>query len=337
MVRARARDPHCPSPVVGLHSAEGARVPGQERQQLRPRGRPTTSVGLLTNLTAATNGAKTDNFKETSFLLVLAILNNNYPQTRKGAGHRAGLKIGRAIDDHVLQAATARVLQHLRAQYDEDHAKCREVAPSPPDDRHPAVRALRVESSTLSSFIEETFFQRCCGDWNQVTPSERHDLNDRFFYGTSVNLDEAYRFLKTLGLFPDSGRGRNQDSGTTTSADAASEVQRLYRTGFSNMATKTAGSFGQGDVHTVSSGLHGNGHPPARLSFKGFQTVFDAQCAAARDDCSFWRRVSVPAHGIQQCSPLAWWSWRSRWAMLSSKMGLRASKNATCCVRTVHS
>ena len=214
MVRARARDPYCPSPVVGLQSAEGARVPGQERQQLRPRGRPTTSMGLLTNLTAATNGAKTDNFKETSFLLVLAILNNDYPQTRKGAGHRAGLKIGRAIDDHVLQAATARVLQHLRAQYDEDHAKCREVAPSPPDDRRPAVRALRVESSTLSSFIEETFFQRCCGDWNQVTPSERHDLNDRFFYGTSVNLDEAYRFLKTLGLFPDSGRGRNQDSGT---------------------------------------------------------------------------------------------------------------------------
>ena len=218
-------------------------------------------MGLLAILMAATNGTKTDIFPTDFIPLVLAILNNSYPQTRRSAGHRAGLKIGRAIDDHVLQAATARMLQHLRAQYDEVRATSREVSPSPPDDRHPAIRALHVESSTLSSFTEAAFFQRCAGDWSQVTPSERHDLSGRIFYGTSIHLDEAYLFLKMLGLIPASGSGRNQDSGTTTSPDAASEVNKLSQTGTSNMATKTAGSFGQGNVSTTSLGLHGNGHP----------------------------------------------------------------------------
>ena len=55
----------------------------------------------------------------------------------------------------------------------------------------------------LTSFTEAAFFLRCAGDWNQVVPSESHALSGRVYYGTLVNLDEAYRFLKMVGIIPE--------------------------------------------------------------------------------------------------------------------------------------
>ena len=92
----------------------------------------------------------------------------NYPQTRKSSEHRAGISIGQAIDEHVMSAAKEIVLESLKADHNE------EDGPAPCAEQR-NVRAVRVESSTLRSFTEAAFFQRCAGDWNQIVPSELHD------------------------------------------------------------------------------------------------------------------------------------------------------------------
>ena len=233
------------------------------------------TMGVLTRLVACTNGAKTDIFPGDPSPLALAIINNNYPQTRKSAEHRAGMTIGNAIDEHVLKAARTRVLESLQAGHAETgHGP-------PPSEGHPAVRAVKVESSTLSSFTEAAFFQRCASDWDQAVPSELHNLVGRLFFGTSINFDEAYRFLKMIGLVPNSSTVKT-DSGGGLGPDAASELNKLLQTGVSTMATKTAGAFGQGDVPTISTGLGGNGHPAILIPMLRGKFGGDAVAASYR-------------------------------------------------------
>ncbi|CAK0904715.1 unnamed protein product [Prorocentrum cordatum] len=87
----------------------------------------------------------------------------------------------------------------------------------------------------LTSFTEATFFLRCAGDWDQVAPSESHDLSGRVYYGTLINLDEAYRFLKMVGLIPaqntKGGQRANGGDAGGMPADAASEFNKLMQTG----------------------------------------------------------------------------------------------------------
>ena len=146
-------------------------------------------MSVLAQLCACTNGALTAIFPGDPCPVVLPVLNINLPQTRKSSGHRVGMVIGRQIDENVVDKAK-RLARDLAAEH-LDHQRVEAAA-----------RAVRVESSIMTSFTEAAFFQRCAGDWDQVKPNELHDLSGRVYFGTLVNLDEAYRFLKMVGLVP---------------------------------------------------------------------------------------------------------------------------------------
>ena len=120
------------------------------------------------------------------------------------------------------------------------------------------VAALKVITSTLTTFTEAAFFKRVSGDLDQVAGGK---TTGRYTYGCMVNLDESYKFLRMLGLMHErSGASRSAgDSGTVP--DAASEFNRLLQTGTASMSTKTSGAFGEGDAPSVSLGIIGNAHP----------------------------------------------------------------------------
>ena len=113
----------------------------------------------------------------------------------------------------------------------------------------------------MSSFTEPAFMLRCSGDWGQVVASEKHGLVGRIYFGTLVNLDEAYRFLKMVGLVPNASASKGQDTGCQSAPDAASEVNKLFQTGSSTLTLKSSPGHGQGDTPTISLGLAGNAHP----------------------------------------------------------------------------
>ena len=154
-------------------------------------------MSILAHLCACTNGAVTQVFPGDPSPVSLPMVNLNFPQTRKSSGHRAGLSVGAAIDKHVLGVAKEEVKRRPREE---------EAGPVVGE---ALARTVKVESSMLTSFTEAAFFQRCSGDWNQVAPSELHGLSGRVYFGTLMNLDEAYRFLKMVGLVPaQNGKGR---------------------------------------------------------------------------------------------------------------------------------
>ena len=106
-------------------------------------------MGVMSQLMSCTNGAKTDIFPGGPNPLVLPGINVNVPQTRKSSGYRAGLSIGSAIDEVVLAAAKKDAIQQITETADEGTA--------PADEHHPSVKALQVQSSTMSSFTEPAF------------------------------------------------------------------------------------------------------------------------------------------------------------------------------------
>ena len=63
-------------------------------------------------------------------------------------------------------------------------------------------KAVRVLSSSLTSFTEQAFFKRVSGDLDQIVDG---DFKGRVHFGCLVNLDEGYKFLRMLGLMSDKG------------------------------------------------------------------------------------------------------------------------------------
>lgn len=58
----------------------------------------------------------------------------------------------------------------------------------------------------LNSFTQAAFFVRCSGDWCQfVGDIVDMELRARLHYSTVLNLEEAYKYWKTLGLVGSSG------------------------------------------------------------------------------------------------------------------------------------
>jgi hypothetical protein len=283
-------------------------------------------MGVLSNLISCTNGAKTQLFPGSLAPLVLACINNNYPQTRKSSGHRAGLAIGSAIDEHVLADAKAKVLASLRATAEAEKESGGRAKPVP-DANHPGIKSVRVESSTLTAFTEAAFFQRTSGDFDQLLPSQWHDLLGRIFFGTSVNLDEAYRFLKMVGLIPNSASAKSNDSSNAMAPDAASEFNKLLQTGVSTMTTKTAGAFGQGDAPTVSLGLGGNGHPAIIVPMLRGTFGNDSVAVSFRLLFSSGRPIEPYAAlplGLQLPPDFKRWLWPKLLACMVAPLGLPA-------------
>ena len=50
-------------------------------------------------------------------------------------------------------------------------------------------------------------------------------MSGRIFFSTLINMDEAYKFFKMVGLLPPTSAGKQQD-GAHTCHDAASELNK---------------------------------------------------------------------------------------------------------------
>lgn len=206
------------------------------------------AVSLMAGFAACSNGACIQAFPGKPSPLAIAPQNINYPQTRKSAisGLLAG--VGESIDRDVYRKALRKEQEWTDGRRgDRDRS----------EDEEPQ-SGLKVVSSTLTTFTEAAFFHRCSGDFNQVPDSKAGA--QRIHFGTLVNLDEAYKLYRMLGLLGVEGHSKST-SGPTTVAESASEFNRLMQTGTSSMATKTSGSFGDGKCPTISVGLAGNAHP----------------------------------------------------------------------------
>ena len=92
------------------------------------------------------------------------------------------------------------------------------------------------------------------------------------FFGTVVILDEAYRFLKMVGLVPNASANKGQDTRGQSAPDATSEANKLSQTGSSTSTLKSRPGHGQGDSQTISSGRFADdllGPSWQRASFSG--------------------------------------------------------------------
>ena len=212
------------------------------------------ALSFMSGLFALTNGATIEAFPGASSPLMLAVINVNYPQTRKSANYACLHKLGCAMDAEVYTRAVYEEFMSARAEGSEP--------PTPVEMANRKPSSLQVASSTLTTFTEAAFFQRCSGDFEQVTQSTV--LGGRVHYGCLINLDEAYKLFRMLGLLTSAAHSKSSDSGAGVT-DAASEFNRLMQTGTSSLTTKTAGTFGEGKAPTVSMGLAGNAHPAVVL------------------------------------------------------------------------
>ena len=272
------------------------------------------SMNVLAQLVSCTNGATTEVFPGTQSPLMMTNFNNNYPQTRKSCGFATGRCITKAVDTVVLDIAETRVKDTFDAAHSQPGASAQ-------------VPRVTVNSSTLTSFTEAAFFQRCAGDWDQVVPSEKHTLSGRVYFGTLVNLDEAYKYFKMIGLVPAQSSGKPSDASSGVVADGASEVNKLLQTGSSTLTTKTAGTFGQGNAPGVSMGLTGNSHPAITIPMLRGEYGGDVVAVAYRHLFSSGPPIE-PHQALPQNLPLPAdfkkWLWPQLLPCMLSPLGLPA-------------
>jgi hypothetical protein len=217
------------------------------------------ALSVMAGLFSCTNGAKVAVFPGDASPLMLCVINVNYPQTRKSAMHGALGSVTSEMDAASKTRATANLREMTQA------GSGTQVAADEADGSLGQVRGrgnveARVNSATLTSFTDAAFFQHAAGDWDQVKDCDRHGLSGRVLFSLLVNLDEAYKFFRMLGLVG-AASGNKGNEADKVGSDAASEFNRLMQTGKATYTTKTAGSFGEGAAPTISLGMTGNAHP----------------------------------------------------------------------------
>ena len=203
------------------------------------------AMSMIAGCIFMANGGGVNVFPNSPSPLMMAVLNTNYPQTRKSAITAAVASLGRAMDRRASKRA-----------------------------RTAKGSGAKANTSVLAKFTEAAFWERCAPDFQQVHvplksseqdgapgPSPGPESADedlaRTNHGTLLNLDEAYKMLRMLGMIADTGS--KKDSLEVT--DLASDLNRLFQTGVAAYTTKTAGSFGQDSGASVCLGVVGNAHP----------------------------------------------------------------------------
>ena len=129
-------------------------------------------LSLQVGLLSATNGASVAIWPGSLCPLSALLLNVNLVQTRKSQVTAALQQ----ISDVVQEACRRRAREACGGR---DAGK------------------LKLKSCTLTSFTEATLWERCASDWQQC-PSGH--VPGRVHFSTCLNLDEAYKFLRYLGL-----------------------------------------------------------------------------------------------------------------------------------------
>lgn len=223
----------------GVYGERGAQI--VQRLAARASHHPMPyGLAMQAALASSANGACVQAFPGSKSPVSLVVLNVNLPQTRKSQLNMALQEVTGVNDD----VATRRAKRLLREAHDNEHG----------------AEHVTAKSTTLCSFTESAFFHRCSADWDQVQlPGQEGACGrGRFHYSTLLNLDEAYKFLRMLGLVQTSGPNKGNEHGSVT--EAASEFNRLMQTGRTALATKTSGSYGEGSGVTNLCGV-GNVHP----------------------------------------------------------------------------
>ena len=234
------------------------------------------AMAVLSAMPACANGALIKGFTQPS-PLSLIFLNCNVPQTKKSQINIAMADVTKAIDGSSKKAAEYAVRSASQVEMaadprgggPSDHTPHSAAGVGTPANSPGGGPSVQIRTSTLTSFTEAEFFHRCAFDWRQLaSPDSGPGTDGRFCHSVFLNLDEAYKFAKMLGLvLPGNTGGHRAGSGASghvdasSLPDAASEFNRLMQTGNSSLATKTAGSFGEGVGEPVGVGGGGNLHP----------------------------------------------------------------------------
>ncbi|CAK0852636.1 unnamed protein product, partial [Prorocentrum cordatum] len=176
------------------------------------------AMSMMAGCISMANGGGVSAFPNSPSPLAMAVLNTNYPQTRKSAITAAVAMLGRAMDKIANERARAAM---------------------GPGAKQAHVPAKRSEE--------------------QGAPNPEPDGDDlaQTNHGTLLNLDEAYKMLRMLGMIADTG----SQKGPLEVTDLASDFNRLFQTGVAAYATKTAGSSGQDAGASACLGVAGNAHP----------------------------------------------------------------------------
>ena len=129
-------------------------------------------------------------------------------------------------------------------------------------------------SSTISSATPEEFFHRCATDWEQVKNASKLPvpLHGRQWYGMLANLDEAYDFLTSFGLLSGEDGGKVERKVCKINP-FQSALNKLLQFGSAARATKTSGSYGEGDLRVgISLGVTSNIHPSTYIPMERSET-----------------------------------------------------------------
>ncbi|CAK0813141.1 unnamed protein product [Prorocentrum cordatum] len=234
---------------------ESADIPGPRAAQVLLRHSTRAShhefpcaLSVMAGLVACTNGAKVAVFPGPASPLMLSVINVNYPQTRKSSTHSSMHEVSKEIDGQSKDRAEGIVRDGLHAGQG-----ALGVGPAGPP-------PVQVNSATLTSFANAAFFQRCAGDWGQVRNGAELGCPGRVHFGTLINVDEAYKMLRMIGLVS-AGGAASKGGDALDVTDAASEFNRLLQTGTASYTTKNAGAYGEAAAPTISMGVLGNGRP----------------------------------------------------------------------------
>ena len=142
---------------------------------------------LLASMAPLTNGAQLIAFPGAPTPLNIVAVLVSYPQSRKSQLTGLAKQVGDALDCAARAAA-------VRAYLEQDVEL--------PDGALP-LSALKVQSSVLSTFTPEAFFERLSSDFGQIKNADKLNApcpTSSVHYGRLANVDEVYGAFAALGL-----------------------------------------------------------------------------------------------------------------------------------------
>jgi hypothetical protein len=303
------------------------------------------AMNFISLMPGLSNGAAANLFPNAVSTLFCFFLNINYSQTRKSSCAGIGDKVGDYLDAEVRTRVRNAVLaakQSERQEVAHEAANAEApvelagaagsgAAPRAPGARRASRRAAadaddeeipkfpKVISCVLHSSTPEAFFQRTSGDFEQVK-----DM-DKPHHGLLHILDEAYDLLNAFSLTTDEPNSRGKHCPKVNPHQSA--LNKLAQYGMSSRATKTCGSFGEGQSPATSVTINGNAHPSVYVKMEREEIgIHVAQCKE--------RFLVATAEPVQPHAPLpedytlpagcARWKWVPLVPAVADVLGLDA-------------
>ena len=208
---------------------------------------------------AASNGARTHLFGSRPSSLYFFGINENYPQTRKTTVTTFTAICATKINRLVL----AKVKALWQAGLDQ---QCEGLSTSDAEAVKASVPAPEIATIQIPAGTMEDLWSRLSNDYATIKNAKEckwehftnRPANERFYFGSLINVDEVYRLFNDLDLLtpPSEVKGVNSHQST---------LNRFCGTGRIAWSTKTQGSCGLTSDKTVAAGGVGNIHPATAI------------------------------------------------------------------------